>query len=128
MLGGIDSEHSEGPSHNIGSLLEPSGLDDTPDVPAGPLHVNLQLLGLPRLSQHLQGGGGELPVLPQVVVDAMAGPDHLGELGLPLVAGEVLGMGVAGPEALEDDLVLGLVTGSAGLHHGNLLGTVVFTD
>jgi hypothetical protein len=29
-----------------------------------------------------------------------------------------LGMGVAGPEALEDDLVLGLVAGAAWLHEG----------
>ena len=78
--------------------------------------------------KNLKGGRRQLPVLPEVVVNAVAGPDHVREGGLPLITGEVLGVGVAGPEALEDDLVLGLVTGSAGLHHGNLLRTVVFTD
>ena len=115
MFGCIHSEYSKCSSHNIGSLLETSGLDDTPDVPAGPLHVHLQLLGLPRLGQHLQGGGGELPVLPEVVVNAVAGPDHLGKLGLPLVAGEVLGVGVTGPKALEDDLSILSVSSSLSL-------------
>ena len=47
----------------------------------------------------------------------MAGSDQLRELGPPLVLGEVLGVGVARPDALEDDLVLGLVARAAGLHN-----------
>ena len=47
----------------------------------------------------------------------MTGPDDLGEFGPPLVPGKVLGVGVPGPDALENDLVLGLVAGAAGLHH-----------
>ena len=47
----------------------------------------------------------------------MAGSDQLRELGPPLVLGEVLGVGVARPDALEDDLVLGLVARAAGLNN-----------
>jgi len=47
----------------------------------------------------------------------MAGPDQLRELGPPLVLGEVFGVGVARPDALEDHLVLGLVASAAGLHN-----------
>ena len=47
----------------------------------------------------------------------MAGPDDLGELRAPLVLGEVFGVGVARPDALEDHLVLGLVAGAARLNH-----------
>ena len=68
--------------------------------------------------KNLKGRRRQLPVLPEVVVDAVAGPDHVREGGLPLIAGEVLGVGVAGPEALEDDLVLCLVAGPARLHQG----------
>ena len=117
VLGGVHPEHGEGSPHNVGPLLQTLGLDHAADVLGGPLHVVLELPGVARLGQHLQGGRGQLPVLPEVVVDAVAGPDHLGEGGLPLVAGEVLGVGVAGPETLEDDLVLGLVTRLTRAHH-----------
>ena len=59
----------------------------------------------------------------------MTGSDQVGEGSLPLVAGEILGMSVAGPLTFEDDLVLGLVTGLARLHYGGGgHGTLVFTD
>ena len=50
------------------------------------------------------------------VVDVMAGADQLRELGPPLVLGEVFRMGMTGPDALEDDLVFGLVASAARLH------------
>ena len=56
-------------------------------------------------------------LVPLRVVEAVTGPNDLGELGPPLVPGEVLGVRVAGPDPLEDDLVLGFVTGAAGLNH-----------
>ena len=45
----------------------------------------------------------------------MRGPDELRELCPPLVWREVLGVGVPRPDALEDDLVLGLVARAARL-------------
>ena len=51
------------------------------------------------------------------VVNVVAGADQLRELGPPLVLGEVFRMGMTGPDALEDDLVFGLVAGTAGLNH-----------
>ncbi len=60
------------------------------------------------------------------VVDTVAGANELGELCPPLVLREVLGVGVAGPDALENDLVLGLVAGTARLN--NLFDHVTFFD
>ena len=50
---------SKGNSESEGEV--PS-FDDTPDILAVPLHVNLQLLCLTGLGQHGQGGGGRLAV------------------------------------------------------------------
>ena len=60
------------------------------------------------------------------VVDTVACANELGELCPPLVLREVLGVGVAGPDALENDLVLGLVAGTARLN--NLFDHVTFFD
>ena len=46
----------------------------------------------------------------------MRGPDDVGEMEQPLAGGKVLGVGVFRPEALEGDLVLGLLARAARLH------------
>ena len=51
------------------------------------------------------------------VVDTVAGADELGKLCPPLVLGEVLGVRMSGPDALENDLVLGLVASAARLNN-----------
>ena len=46
----------------------------------------------------------------------MRGPDDVGEMEQPLARGKVLGVSVFRPEALEGDLVLGLLARAARLH------------
>ncbi len=90
MIGRIGSKYGEGAADHVRSLIESASLDDTADVLAGSLHVDLELLGLAGDGEHGEGGRGELAVLPEVVVNAVAGPDEVGELRLPLVHREVL--------------------------------------
>ncbi len=90
VIGRIGSKDGEGSADDVGSLIEAASLDDAADVLAGPLHVDLELLGLAGDREHGEGGRGELPVLPEVVVDAVAGTDEVGELRLPLIHREVL--------------------------------------
>jgi hypothetical protein len=90
VIGRIGSKDGEGPADHVGSLIEAASLDNAADVLAGSLHVDLELLGLTGDGEHGEGGRGELPVLPEVVVDAVAGTDEVGELRLPLIHWEVL--------------------------------------
>jgi len=93
VICGIRAKDGEGASHHVGALVEPAGLDHAADVFGGALHVDLELLGLAGDGEHGEGGGGKLAVLPEVVVDAVAGAYEVGELGLPLVHREVLRIG-----------------------------------
>ena len=67
MVVPVHPEHGERLAGHVGALLQPVRLDHRPDARAEPLHLHLELSGHPVLSQPLEGGTGESPVIPKPI-------------------------------------------------------------